>query len=142
MNKRTIIYIACGIALALIIAFAVYFVVKANKSGNVENEQKIVITKYDDNFEIEKTVEITDKKEIKEFNKTYGNPSLEQDDTSPYLAIRNDLKVDLGNGKFFMIQEDLNEYCYYEDAKSNTKLVIKMPEGLLEKINSILSGNQ
>ena len=40
-----------------------------------------------------------------------------------------------------MIQLDLPEYCYYEDADSNTKLVIKMPEGLLEKVNQILEKN-
>jgi len=138
MKKRTIIYIACAVAVTLIIAFAAYFIIKANKSETTNVEQKIIITKYNDNFEAEKTVEITDKKQIKEINKICENPSLEQDDTSPYLAIRNDIKVDLGNGKFFMIQEDLNEYCYYEDANSNTKLVIKMPEGLLEKANEIL----
>jgi len=138
MKKRTIIYIACAVAIAIIIAFAIYFAITTNKSENTGVQQKIVITKYNDNFEAEKTVEITDKKQIKEINKICENPSLEQDDTSPYLAIRNDIKVDLGNGKFFMIQEDLNEYCYYEDANSNTKLVIKMPEGLLEKANEIL----
>jgi len=138
MKKRTIIYIACVVAIALIIAFAVYFVVTAKKSENSENEPKIVITKYNDNFEAEKTVEITDKKQIKEINEICENPSLEQDDTTPYLAIRNDIKVDLGNGKFFMIQEDLNEYCYYEDASSNTKLVIKMPSGLIEQLNKII----
>ena len=141
MKKSTIIYIACAVAVALIIAFAVYFAINANKSGNPENEQKVVITKYNDNFEVEKTIEVTDKKQIEEINKICENPSLEQDDTSPYLAIKNDIKIDLGNGKFFMIQEDLNEYCYYEDATSNTKLVIKMPEGLLEKVNTILGEN-
>ena len=141
MKKRTIIYIACAVAIDLIIAFAVYFAINANKSGNPENEQKVVITKYNDNFEVEKTIEVTDKKQIEEINKICENPSLEQDDTSPYLAIKNDIKIDLGNGKFFMIQEDLNEYCYYEDATSNTKLVIKMPEGLLEKVNTILGEN-
>ena len=138
MSKKTIIYIACGVAIALIIAFAVYFIINSNKSENVENAQKIIITKYNDNFETEKTIEITDKEQLKELSKICQNPSLEQDDTTPYLAIRNDIKVDLGNGKFFMIQEDLNEYCYYEDASSNTKLVIKMPEGLLDKINGML----
>lgn len=138
MKKRTIIYIACAAAIALIIAFAVYFAINANKYGNTENEQKVVITKYNDNFEVEKTVEITDKKQIKEISQICENPSLEQDDTSPYLAIKNDIKVDLGNGKFFMIQEDLNEYCYYEDANSNIRLVIKMPENLLGIINNVL----
>ena len=139
MKKRTIIYIACAVAVALIIAFAVYFIINTNKSVNTESEQKIVITKYSDNFEVEKTIEITDKKQIEEINKICENPSLEQDDTTPYLAIRNDIKIDLGNGKFFMIQEDLNEYCYYEDASSDTKLVIKMPEGLLDMIKNIIA---
>ncbi|MBQ2917588.1 MAG: hypothetical protein IJE59_05480 [Clostridia bacterium] len=138
MKKKTIIYIACAVAVALIIAFAIYFVITANKGGNSESKEKIVITKYDENFEIEKEIEITNKKQIKEINKICDNPSLEQDDTSPYLGIKNDVKVDLGNGKFFMIQLTLKEYCYYEDANSNAKLVIKMPEGLLEKVNSIL----
>ena len=142
MKKRTIIYIACAVAIALIIAFAVYFAINANKNGKVENEQKIIIEKYDDNFDVEKTIEITDEKDLKEINKICKNPSLEQDDTTPYLAIRNEVKVDLGSGRFFMIQEDLNEYCYYEDTNSNTKLVIKMPEGLLEKVNNILAENK
>lgn len=138
MNKKTIIYIASAVGVVLIIAFAIYFVVKTNNSGNLDSEQKIIITKYDDNFEVEETIEITNKKQIKEINKICEKPSLEQDDTSTYLAIRNDVKLDLGNEKFFMLQLDIPEYCYYEDANSNTKLVIKMPEGLLEKVNGIL----
>lgn len=141
MNKRTIIYIACALAIVLIIVFAIYFAVTSNKSENSNSEQKIIIEKYDENFEIEKAIEITDKKQIKEINKICESPSLEQDDTSAYLAIKNDVKLDLGNKKFFMLQLDLTEYCYYEDATSNTKLVIKMPEGLLEMVNEILKQN-
>jgi len=132
MKKRTIIYIACAIAVALIIAFVVYFAITFNETS------KITITKYDSNFEVEKTIEIANKKQIKQINKICKNPSLEQDDKSKYLAIRNDIKLDLGNNKFFMIQKNLNEYCYYEDANSNIKLVIKMPEGLLDKVNEFL----
>ena len=138
MNKKTIIYIACAIAIAVIIAFTICFIIMTKKTGSIEDQQKIVVTTYNDNFEEEKIIEITNKKQIKEINKICQNPSLEQDDTSPYLAIRNDIKIDLGNGKFIMIQEELSEYCYYEDANSNTKLVIKMPEELLEKVNDIL----
>lgn len=142
MKKRTIIYIACGVAIALIIAFAVYFIIAANKSGNAENKQKIIITKYNSTFEEEKTVEITDKKQIKEINKICENVSLEQDDISISLGIRRDVKVDLGNGKIFFIQLDLPvNYCYYEDSNSNTELVIKMPEGLSDKVNNILAQN-
>ena len=138
MKKRTIIYIACGVAVALIVAFVVCFAILANKSNNLNAEQKVTITKYNENFEAEKVIEITDKTQIKEINKICKNLSLDQDEQ---YAIRNEIKIDLGNGKFFMIQQDLNEYCYYEDANSNTKLVIKMPEGLLEKVNNILAEN-
>ena len=138
MNKRTIIYIACAVAIALIIAFAIYFAINANKSENTENEQKIVITKYNSSSKVEKNIELTDQKQIKEINKICENPSLEQDDTTPRLWIKEDVKLDLGNGKTFIIQLDLIEYCLYEDINSNMKLVIKMPEGLLEKVNEIL----
>ena len=136
MKKRTIIYIACAVAVALIIAFAIYFSLKANNS----NKPKIIIEKYDTNFNVEKTIEITDKNQIKEFNKFCDNISLDQDDISKSLGIKKDVKVDFGNGKLFFMQLDLPvNYCYYEDE--NTKLVIKMPEGLINKINETLNQN-
>ncbi len=141
MNKKTIIYIACGVAIALIIAISIYFILVSNKSESRKTEQKITLTKYDENFDVAKTIEITNKKQIKEIEKICDNPSLEQDDTTPYLAIKNDIKLDLGNGRFFMIQLNLPEYCYYEDTASETKLVIKMPEGLLDKVNQFVSEN-
>ena len=141
MNKKTIIYIACAVAITLIIAVAIYFIVTANKSKNSEVEPKIILTKYNENFETEKTIEITNKKQMQEINKICKNPSLEQNEETQSYIIINDVKLDLGNGKFFMIQLDLKEYCYYEDANSNTKLVIKMPAGLLEKVNNILIQN-
>lgn len=142
MSKKNIIFICVAVAVAIILAFVVYFAIIKNVNNNgISNAEKIVITKYNDNFEVEKTVEITDKKQIREINKLCENPSLEQDDTTPYLAIRNDIKIDLGNGIFFMLQADLEEYCYYENPESNTKIVIKMPDGLLQKSNKVLSAN-
>ena len=142
MSKRNIIFICIAVAVVIIIAFAVYFIVIGTKNNSTENAEKITLIKYNDNFDVEKTIEITNEKQIKEIKELCNNPSLEQNDTTPYLAIRNDVKLDLENEKFFMIQLDLEEYCYYEDAASSTKLVIKMPEGLLEKVNEILSKNQ
>lgn len=134
MNKKAIIYVSCLVALIIIIIFAIYFTTLSNKTE--DSNPKIIIEKYDENFGIEKTFQIIDKKQVNEIIKICESPSLEQDDTSPYLAIRNDVKIDLGNDKFFMIQLDLPEYCYYENK--DTKLVIKMPEGLLAKVNEFL----
>lgn len=136
MNKKAIIYISCLIAVVLIVVFAIYFTSTTNKSQNLNSKPKIIIEKYDENFEIEKTFQIIDEKQVNEIIQICENPSLKQDDTSPYLAIRNDVKIDLGNGKFFMIQLDLPKYCYYENG--DTKLVIKMPAGLLDKVNEFL----
>lgn len=139
MNKKIIIYISCGVLIALLIIVAVCFAIKTNKAQNLEVGDKIILEKYDENFEVEQTIEITDKSEIKEINKICKNPLLEQDDISSSLGIESDVKLDLGNGKKFIIQLDLPvNYCYYEDETANTNLVIKMPEGLLEKVNSIL----
>ena len=141
MSKRNIIFICVAVAVIIVVAFAVYFIVKpVNDSKNSDNE-KIIIEKYDEDFNVEKTVEITNKKQIKQLKDICENPSLEQDDETPYLAIRNDVKIDLRNGKTLMIQLGLDKYCYYEDTNTDTQLVIKMPEGLLEKVNDILAKN-
>lgn len=140
MNKKTVIYIACAVVLVIAIALILYFTVfNKNVSNTNEDQNKINIIVYDENFDVAKTIEITNKKQRKEIEKICDNPSLEQDKDSPYLAIKNDLKIDFDNGRFFMIQLNLSEYCYYEDANSDTKLVIKMPEGLLDKVNELIS---
>ena len=142
MSKKTVIYIACAVAVVLIIAIAVYFGATSKKSEVLSQEQKIVITRYDEDFKVDKTIDVTDKKTVKEIEKISKNISLEQDEEAQYYAIRNDIKVDLGNDKFFMIQTDFDEYCYYEDSNSDTRLIIKTPEGLLDIINKILEDNQ
>lgn len=141
MSKRNIIFICIAVAVVIVIAFAVYFIVTSTKNNTTESLDKITLIKYDENFNVEKTIEITNKRQIKKIEKLCNTLSLEQDATTLYPAIRNDVKLDLGNEKFFMIQLDRKEYCYYQDTASNIKLVIKMPEGLLEKVNEILSEN-
>lgn len=139
MSKRNIIFICVAVAVVIAIALIIYFVV-ANKSNNTSDDTKIIIEKYE-NSELAKTIEITDKKTMNELNTICNNISLEQDENTENLAIRNDVKLDLRNGKIFFIQLDLPEYCYMEDSSSNTKLVIKTPAGLLDSINSILNEN-
>ena len=140
MNKKTIIYIACVIALLLVIVFAIYFAISSNKT-NIPNRAVIKLERFDEDYNLERTIEIKKKKQIDEIKEICNNLSLEQYEELQNLGISNDVKLDLGDGKFLMIQLDLPEYCYYEDADSNTKLVIKMPEGLLEKVNQILEKN-
>ena len=147
MSKRNIIFICIAVAVVIIIAFTICFVVihnnnnKNNSEQNIYKTEKITITKYDENFEVEKTIDVTKNREIKELKEICDNLSLEQDDISSRLAIRNDIKVDLNNGTFFMIQSDLKDYCYVENSSSNLSLTIKMPEGLFDYVNTILQEN-
>lgn len=140
MNKKTVMYIVCAVVLVIAIALILYFTVfNKNVSNTNEEQNKISIITYDENFDVAKTIEITNKKQIKEIEKICDNLSLEQDEEYQNYLIRNDIKLDLGNGRFFIIQTDLQECCYYEDEGSDTKLIIKMPEGLLEKVNELIS---
>lgn len=140
MNKKTIIYIVCTVVLVIAIALILYFTVfNKNVSNTNEDQNKVNIITYDENFNVERTIEVKKKSQIKEIEKICDNSLLEQDEEHQNYGIRNDVKVELGNSRFFMIQLDLPEYCYYEDVNSNTKLVIKMPEGLLDKVNQLIS---
>lgn len=140
MNKKVIIYISCGIVIALILGISIYFILRNNFSNvldNVYNTKKVVVEKYEDDGTT-KAIEITKTNEIKKLTEICNNISLEQDDTSAHLAIKNDVKIDLNNGIIFFIQLDLDDYCYMENENSNINAVIKMPEGLLGYINEIL----
>ncbi len=153
MSKRKIIIICSIVAVIIVVAVAVFFITKAvvnnsnNSGAKAQNEtknedvEKIIIEIYDDDFNVERTIEITNKKQIKELKSVCENPSLEQDDMTPYLVVENDIKLDLTNGVYYIFQSDLKDYCFYNNDNTNTKLTIKMPEGLLEKVNEILANN-
>ncbi len=147
MSKKKIIFICVAVAVVIILAFIIFFVVRYYNNSSDDTTQDmyqtdtITITEYDDNFEEENIIEITKNSKIKEFKKICENISLEQDDITSQLAIRNDVKVDLNNGTFLMLQLDLEDYCYIENADLNIYLTIKMPEGLLDYVNTILQEN-
>lgn len=143
MKKKLIVYISCGVALAIILAISLFFIIKSNNStGSKEiyGTDRVIIEKYQEDGTT-KTIEITKSSEIKKLTKICDNVSLEQDETSKYLAIRNDVKVDLNNGVIFFIQLDLEDYCYIENSESSIKSVIKMPTGLLDYVKDVLKEN-
>lgn len=143
MNKKLITYIICGVLVAIIIGVSIYFIIKTNNkvdSDNVYSTQKVIIQKYENDGTV-KSIEVTKKKHIKELIQICDNVSLEQDETSKYLAIKNDIKVDLDNGVLFYIQLELTDYCYIENTNSNIKAVIKMPQGLYEYVQNVLQEN-
>ena len=140
MNKKNIIIICSVIAIIIISAVVVFAVSKSKSKGESPNES-IKIIQYGENLEETKIVEIKNKKQKKELKEIYSNCVLDQDETSKYLGIRNDLKVELGEGKFFMIQTNLKDYCYYENGETNQKFIIKMPDGLLQIVNENINKN-
>lgn len=140
-SKKIMIYMVCVIVLVLIIAIAVYFATVTNKANKLEVKDKIIIEQYDENFEINKTIEVTDKKQIENLKELYNNCSLAQEEEFKNIGIRNDIKVKIEDGKYFILQTELDDYCYYENFETNTNLTIRMPNDLLQIVNSYLNNN-
>lgn len=138
MNKKNIIII-CSIIVIIIISIVILFSISKSKDGTTKENVKII--QYGENLEETKSVEIKNKQQIKELKAIYNNCVLDQDETSKYLGIKNDIKVELEDGKFFMIQANLKDYCYYENEEANQKLTIKMPDGLLQIVNENIDKN-
>lgn len=137
MKKSTIIYLVAGILALIIIGLSIYFAVAHNnKSDNRYATKNITIEKYDENGDLEKTVEIKRKKDINGLLDICNNISLEQDDTSKSLGIKTDVKINLQNGVELYLQDEIQDYCFYKT--DDVKCTIKMPEGLLDYVNSKL----
>ncbi len=135
MSKKNIMLICVAIAIIIAIVIIIWF------ASSSKNEESITLTIYDENFDTEKVIQIKNKKQIKELKNIFNNCSLEQDETTPYLAIKNDIKVEVEKDKFFIIQLDLDEYCYYENNETNTALTIKMPDRLFQIVNDNINKN-
>ena len=134
MSKKNIIIISC-IAAVVVIAIVVTLILA------LSNKKKVKIEVYNDNFEIEKTIEVTDKKIIKNLYKIANDKRLHNAESSENVGIRNDVKVSFEDGRFLMIQFDLDEYCYYGNPNNDTKIIVNMPEGLLDIITNLLEEN-
>ena len=114
MNKKNIIII-CSVIAIIIISIVISFSILKSKSKNETIKGTVKIIQYGENLEETKSIEVKNKQQIKELKEIYNNCMLEQDETSKYLGIKNDIKVELEDGKFFMIQANLKDYCYYEN---------------------------
>ena len=140
MNKKNIIII-CSVIAIIIISIVISFSILKSKSKNETIKGTVKIIQYGENLEETKSIEVKNKQQIKELKEIYNNCMLEQDETSKYLGIKNDIKVELEDGKFFMIQANLKDYCYYENEETNQKFTIKMPDGLLQIVNENINKN-
>ncbi len=138
MKKNTIIYVVAGVVALIIILLSICLVVSNNssKSNNRYATKNIKIEKYNESGEVEKVVEIKKRKDINELLEICKNISLEQDETSKYLGIKTDVKIDLQNGVELYLQNEIKDYCFYKTDDVNC--TIKMPEGLLDYVNNKL----
>lgn len=138
MKKNTIIYVVAGVVALIIILLSICLAVSNNssKSNNRYATKNIKIEKYNESGEVEKVVEIKKRKDINELLEICKNISLEQDETSKYLGIKTDVKIDLQNGVELYLQNEIKDYCFYKTDDVNC--TIKMPEGLLDYVNNKL----
>ena len=147
MKNKIIIYALCGVLIAIILGISIYLIMSNNKMKNTYNTNDIsgeiskitIIKKQEDKND--KTIEITEKNKIEELAKICNNVSLEQDEISKYLAIKKDVKIDLNNGLIFYIQLSLDDYCNIGHTETHIDKMIKMPNGLMEYIETILLEN-
>ena len=137
MNKKTIIFISIAVGAVILIAIASFLIFSLFFNTNKDYKtKKATIETYDYNFELENTIEITDKNELKQLNKILNTISLDNDVVTEPIAIRNDIKLDLNNGVIFFIQKDNEEYCYIENSNKDVKQIIKFPNELMEYVKS------
>lgn len=141
MKKKLIIYTALVVTLIAVIILTIFFINKPKKSNETNLiTDKITISKYD-GYKVVQTIDITDSQRLNDFNKIYESIALGDASSIINLAIKNDVKVDLNNGTHFFIQLDLESYCYFENDNDNTKQIIKMPDGLMDFVESTLAEN-
>lgn len=142
MNKKTIIYISIAVGAVILIAVGIFLIFTLTSNTNEDYKtKKVTIQNFDENFEVDKTIEITDKNKIKQLREICNGISLEKDNTTETLAIRNDVKINLNNGVVLYIQLDYDKYCFIENSNKNIRQIITMPEGLFEYVNNILNEN-
>lgn len=138
MSKKNIILIICiAIAIAIVIC-ALLMVLLPKNSGKQSGTVVMKIIKYDENMEIKKEIDVTRDEEVKQLMEACNEERLDKGEVAQNLAIRNDIKVDLLNGTYFMIQQDVEDYCFYKNTNTNKKMIVKMPAGLIEYIDSNL----
>ncbi|MGN1271506.1 MAG: hypothetical protein ACI4UX_06095 [Clostridia bacterium] len=134
MKKSTIIYIVSIIIAVIIISVGVCFAIINNK--NKFATKNITIEKYNENNEIEKTVEIKNKNDVNKLFEICDKISLDQDETTKNLGIKTNIVVNLQNGLTLSLQEGLDDYCFYKTE--DISCTIKTPEGLLDFVNNAL----
>lgn len=134
MNKKNIIIISCITAVVVIAIVVTLILVLSDK-------KTVKIEEYNDNIEISKTIELKDKKTVKKLYKMANENTLNTENVPENLGIRNDVKVSFNDGSFFMVQFNLEEYCYYENPNTDKKIIVNMPEGLLDTITNLLEEN-
>ena len=107
-----------------------------NRNHVVLTHKNITIEKYNENNEIEKTVEIKNKNDVNKLFEICDKISLDQDETTENLWIKSDIVVNLQNGLTLFLQEGLDDYCFYKTE--DISCTIKTPEGLLDFVNNAL----
>ncbi len=133
MSKKNIIIIS-SVAAFLIIAIVITLILVLNK-------KTIKIEKYNDDFEVDKTIELKDKKTVRKLYKIAKEKNLTTENVSQDMGIKNDIKVIFEDGRFFIMQFDLDNYCYYENPNTDTKIFVNMPEELLNIVTNLLEEN-
>ncbi len=130
MNKKNIIIISCIVAALIIIAIVLILLISNKKRAKIEV--------YDYKFNLEKTVEVKDKKIIKQLEEMFEQGAKNKIDDIQNEAIRNEIKIFLNDGKYFVLSLNYKNYCYIADPKENMEMIIPMPKDLPELVSDLI----
>ena len=127
MSKRSILI--CASAIVIILTIIIVCFILAGKKNNV----KIEI--YDYNINLERTIEINNSKATKELNDFYKKAVAEENDEIQSYGIKQTIKIIFGDGRYFVIQPTITDYCFLANPNKNIEKNVTMPEGLLDLVN-------
>ena len=130
MNKKSIIIISSIVAVLIIVSIVLIILIK--------NKTKVKIEVYDFNFKLYKTVEIKDKKTAKQIEEMFNKASENKKEEIQNLGIRNEIKIFLNNGSYFVMQFNNKDYCYISNPNENMDMIAVMPDGLYDLVTNLV----
>ena len=131
MDKKQIIIIS--IAIVAVVASIIFVIFQLLAPKRV-----VKIERLDLYSEAEATVEVTDKKQLKTLYKAAKEDNINTEGVPDKLGIINNYKVSFDDGRYFMIQQGLNKYCFYGNPNKQKEMVINMPDGLYDLVISLM----
>ena len=138
MNKQVLIYVVSGVVVLLVLAVAIYFGFMAKTTEETGAEKvTIELHDYSQAEDLVKTVDVTDKKDLRKLNGYYNKISELTEPISPLVL--DEAVLTFEDGTKISIELEKPEYIYVSDFQGSDKhFAAKTPEGLVSFVQELL----